>query len=393
MVNNMRESIKQFVKICAEDLPVIEPIYEFGSLQVPGQEGFADIRPIFPKREYVGCDMRDGPGVDKILNLHHIDLPSESVGTVLILDTLEHVEFPREAIKEVYRILKPNGLIVISSVMDFPIHDYPYDYWRFTPEAFKSLLKPFNKSFVDFLGEEDFPHTVLGVGFKGNISEEVMKRFSDKVNRWKKRHSGTSRDLSSPFSEKLGSKRYEPTSIDLDSKNSSQGLIIEMVGRDKKILEVGPSTGYITKILKSKGNEVVCIEIDKEAAEKAKRYCDKMVMGDVETLDLDSRLKPNQFDVIIFGDVLEHLKSPNTVLKKVKKYLKPDGYVVASIPNIGHGDVILNLLNGKFTYTSKGLLDITHLRFFTLGNVKMMLDESGYNISELNTTNIAVGHT
>jgi len=71
----MRGSIKEFVWIVAETLPVLEPIYEFGSLQVPGQEGFADLRPIFEGKRYIGCDMREGPGVDLVLNLHAIDLP------------------------------------------------------------------------------------------------------------------------------------------------------------------------------------------------------------------------------------------------------------------------------------------------------------------------------
>lgn len=181
----MRESIKQFIKIVAETLPVSEPIFEFGSLQVPGQEGFADLRPFFPNKQYVGCDIREGPGVDRILNLHDVDLPSESVGTVLIMETLEHVEFPRKAIKEVHRILRSDGILVMSSCMNFPIHDYPNDYWRFTPEAFKSLLKPFSYSFVDFAGDEQFPHTIVGVGFKTSPSENLddfLERFKD----WKK---------------------------------------------------------------------------------------------------------------------------------------------------------------------------------------------------------------
>ncbi len=181
----MRESIKQFVKIGAETLPISEPIYEFGSLQVPGQEGFADLRPFFPEKKYVGADMREGPGVDIIINLHKINLPSESVGTVLILDTLEHVEFVRKAIEETHRILKPNGILIISSVMNFPIHDYPYDYWRFTPEAFRSLLKPFTSSFVDFAGESNFPHTVVGIGFKDSISKDTMDEFMRRFKYWK----------------------------------------------------------------------------------------------------------------------------------------------------------------------------------------------------------------
>lgn len=117
--------------------------------------------------------------------LHHIDLISESIGTVLILDTLEHVEFPRKAIEEAHRILKPDGILVISSVMNFPIHDYPYDYWRFTPEAFKSLLKPFTSSFVDFAGKAIFPHTVVGVGFKGSFTSDYTNEFLKRFEAWK----------------------------------------------------------------------------------------------------------------------------------------------------------------------------------------------------------------
>ena len=173
----MRKPIKQFVKFCAGNLPLVEPIYEFGSFQAPKQTGFADLRPLFSGKKYVGADMRLGPGVDVILNLQHIELPSQSVGTVLMLDTLEHVEFPHKAIKEIYRILTPNGILIMSSVMYFPIHDYPGDYWRFTPQAFKSLLKPFALSFVDFSGEKSFPHTVVGIGGKKLVKKESFDKF------------------------------------------------------------------------------------------------------------------------------------------------------------------------------------------------------------------------
>lgn len=183
----MRKSIKQFLKICAETLSIYEPIYEFGSLQVPGQEGFADIRHFFPGKRYVGADIRQGQGVDIILDVTHIDIPSESIGTVLIMDTIEHVEFPRKAVEEVYRILKPNGILIMSSVMNFPIHDYPNDYWRFTPESFKSLINPFAFSFVEFAGESEFPHTVIGIGFKGLDPQNVIdiSKVRIKLHRWK----------------------------------------------------------------------------------------------------------------------------------------------------------------------------------------------------------------
>lgn len=179
----MRKTIKDLVSIVASIFPIEEPIYEFGSLQVKGQEGFADLRPLFPGKEYVGADMRDGIGVDKILNLHKIDLPLESVGTVICLDTLEHVEYPHKALEEIHRVLKPNGIVLISSVMLWPIHDYPYDYWRFTPEAFRSLLKPFRVLFVGYAGKEDFPHTVIGMGCKGEVPPELSK-FIGLYNEW-----------------------------------------------------------------------------------------------------------------------------------------------------------------------------------------------------------------
>jgi len=183
----MRESIKEFVGILAESFSVAEPVYEFGSLQVPGQEGFADLRPIFVGKQYVGCDMREGPGVDRILDLHDIELPTETVGTALALDTLEHVEFVRKAVEELHRILKPEGVLLISSVMRFPIHDFPYDYWRFTPEGFKSLLDPFDSAYVDFAGDRLFPHTVVGVGFKGAKDAACMNEFVVRLEAWKNR--------------------------------------------------------------------------------------------------------------------------------------------------------------------------------------------------------------
>lgn len=172
----MRQVIKEFVKICSRTLPIHEPIYEFGSFQVPGQKGFADLRPLFPHKKYVGADIREGEGVDVIKDLHKINLPPESVGTVLCLDTFEHVEFLRKAIEEVHRILKPKGFLIVSSVMQCPIHD-THDFWRFTPEGFDSLLKPFTDSFVGSVGNPKFPHTVVGVASKSLIPDNFMNEF------------------------------------------------------------------------------------------------------------------------------------------------------------------------------------------------------------------------
>lgn len=183
----MRVSIREFIQICIETLPMPDPIYEFGSFLVPGQEEMIDLRPMFPEKEYVGADFREGPGVDMVLNLHDIHLPDDSVGTVLLVDTIEHVEFVRKAINEVNRILKPSGILVMSSHMDFPIHGYPNDYWRFTPSAFESLLSPFESSFVSTLGHKNFPHTLVGVGFMSALPKEIVNAFLSKAEAWAKR--------------------------------------------------------------------------------------------------------------------------------------------------------------------------------------------------------------
>lgn len=197
----------------------------------------------------------------------------------------------------------------------------------------------------------------------------------------------------SPIYEEHRSERYEPPVIDLENKNSSQVLLIELTGRNKDVLEVGTSTGYISRILKERGNTVTGIEIDPEAAEIAREHCNSMIIGDIEKLDLDAYLTPSSFDVIVFGDVLEHLVSPEDVLRKVKKYLRPDGYLAVSLPNVCHGDVILNLLMGDFKYTSMGLLDATHLRFFGLRNIIDLFSRCGYSITGLHTTVLPVGGT
>ncbi len=180
----MRAIIKEFVEICVATLPFNTPVYEFGSYQVAGQEGFADLRAFFPGQPYVGADMRRGPGVDVVLDLHNIGLPDASVGSVLILDTLEHVERPWRAMEEVYRILAPGGVVLISSVMNFPIHNHPSDYWRFTPEALRSLLRSFEFATVTWAGIEDFPETIVGVGYKGQLSGERERALRERLAAW-----------------------------------------------------------------------------------------------------------------------------------------------------------------------------------------------------------------
>ena len=97
-------------------------------------------------------------------------------------------------------------------------------------------------------------------------------------------------------------------------------------------------------------------------------------------------LDENEFDVVIFADILEHLYNPPECIKKFMKYLKPEGYFILSIPNVANWYVRFNLLLGNFDYESSGILDETHIRFFTFKSVVAMLNKAGLKIEKVNTT-------
>jgi 2-polyprenyl-3-methyl-5-hydroxy-6-metoxy-1,4-benzoquinol methylase len=158
---------------------------------------------------------------------------------------------------------------------------------------------------------------------------------------------------------------------------------LELVGKRKKVLEIGSGGGHMTEALAKDGCTVTSIEIDPELSQRAKSFCDELFVGDIEYIDLNNKLRDKSFDVILLGDVLEHLKNPVSVLRRLQKFLSDSGYLVVSVPNVSHASVRLALLNGEFPYSDEGLLDRTHVRFFTLKNIANLLYESGYEMSEL----------
>jgi 2-polyprenyl-3-methyl-5-hydroxy-6-metoxy-1,4-benzoquinol methylase len=186
--------------------------------------------------------------------------------------------------------------------------------------------------------------------------------------------------------------KYE-TKLNLDDRSSSHALIIELLGLDKRVLDVGCATGNLAEVLAGRGCRVTGIEIDPEAARQAEKHCERVIVGDVESLDLGAELDEADFDVIVFGDVLEHLKDPLQTLRRFKPFLQTEGYVIASIPNIAHGSVRLALMQGRFRYRSLGLLDDTHLRFFTRETVEQLFKDAGFLIADLRRTTRGVFDT
>jgi ubiquinone/menaquinone biosynthesis C-methylase UbiE len=131
---------------------------------------------MFPGKTYVGCDMRPGPGVDRVEDVSAISLPDGSAGTVLCIETFEHVFEVRRAFDEVFRILKPGGVFVITSPLNFRIHGYPDDYWRMTPNCLRRLMSPYAARVAGYQGHGSFPHSVMAVGIKSPAPRDVSGR-------------------------------------------------------------------------------------------------------------------------------------------------------------------------------------------------------------------------
>ncbi len=174
----MRDHNKAFCRLVAETFGCPAPVYEFGSYQVEGQEGYANLREMFPGKVYVGCDMRPGPGVDRVEDVSAINLPDGSAGTVLCIETFEHVFEVRKAFDEVYRILKPGGVFVITTPLNFRIHGYPDDYWRLTPNCLRRLMAPYAARVAGFQGHSSFPHSVMAVGIKSPAPADIAPNCS-----------------------------------------------------------------------------------------------------------------------------------------------------------------------------------------------------------------------
>jgi SAM-dependent methyltransferase len=158
--------------------------------------------------------------------------------------------------------------------------------------------------------------------------------------------------------------------------------IISLIPKgEHRILEVGCGTGNTLIKLRElqKAGEIVGIEINEETLQDNFNRLDAVLIGDVE--EIEPTFEEDYFDYIIFADVLEHLVNPATVLKRYAPYLKETGYVVASIPNVKNYRVLLDLvLHDKFEYADGGILDRSHLRFFTRREIHNLFNQAGLDI-------------
>lgn len=173
----MNKDVHSLIRILSETIDFPEPIWEIGSYQVEGQEEIANMRKLFPAKQFIGIDMREGPGVDRIENIERIDAPNNSAGSILCLFTLEHVKNFYAGIKELHRVLKPGGVLIITTPFTFPIHEYPSDYWRFTPQALDYLTQDFPMKFIGYQGYKTHPHTTFAVAFKEEYNSKMPSKL------------------------------------------------------------------------------------------------------------------------------------------------------------------------------------------------------------------------
>lgn len=181
--------------------------------------------------------------------------------------------------------------------------------------------------------------------------------------------------------------------FDLESDRSAS-RVARLVGKNKTILEVGCGPGSQSKVFREQlGCDVVGIEIDPVRAEKARTYCREVHVANLDTDDLGDFLENEKFDVVVCADVLEHLRNPDALLIRLKDFLKAGGYLVTSIPNITHASIVYEMMHGRFEYRTQGLLDSTHIKFFSCASALSIIEDAGYWVADLQKARSLPQHT
>lgn len=166
---------------------------------------------------------------------------------------------------------------------------------------------------------------------------------------------------------------------------SSHSVILRWLGegRGRCLLDVGAADGLLSRHLTARGWRVTGLEADPEVARAGAEHCERMIVAD---LNQETPAVDGPFDAIVYGDVLEHLVDPGGALAALNRALAPNGVVVISVPNVAHLWVRLSLLAGRFDYADRGILDRTHLRFFTRRSLRALLHEAGLAVLRATAT-------
>ena len=181
---------------------------------------------------------------------------------------------------------------------------------------------------------------------------------------------------------------HEELEAETPESDTSLTLMAAMVGEGKRVLDVGCASGYFARLLRKNDCVVTGVDANPEALAAASDGCERTILADLDIQRLLPLLDGATFDVIAFGDVLEHLRDPLQLLEEARGALAEGGYIVASIPNIAHGAIRLSMLSGRFDYAEYGLLDESHVRFFTAKSLDEIFLCAGFAVDRTERTSL-----
>lgn len=382
-------------------------LLDIGSKGVNGtyRELFAD-----PKIEYVGLDVEPGPNVDLVpkdpYDWQEID--DESFDVIISGQVLEHLEFPWLTMEQIARKLKPGGLTCLIAPSRGPEHRFPVDCFRYYPDGMQALARWSGLSVLESDcvrgasgfqdGSDQWGDCYCVLSKNGAQALGGPERSSQKpCNPGESATAGVAATptaaTSLPLASTLGNRHrknplnqpkvqnyYEFERNNVITSIQNHGI------QAKRILELGCSAGATGRRLKEVlgADHYVGIEICEEAAEIAKTRLDEVHVANVEETPLESLgLKKGDFDLVLALDVLEHLYNPWEVLAQLTELLRPEGHAVLSIPNVQNITLLNDLINGRWPYQSAGLLDVTHLRFFTFHEIGELVTGAGLSIVDM----------
>lgn len=358
-------------------------ILDVGSYGINGT--YRDI--FFDKEKfiYLGLDLQPGPNVDYVPQNPYAwpELEDNYFDVIISGQAFEHMEFPWLVINEMKKKLKSNGLICIVAPSRGPEHKYPLDCWRYYPDGFRALAKWAGLRVLE-------AKTCWGASGFSDGSDQWGDSFCIL---WKDEHESPSQST----------ERFSTTTQPEANKNSPlesgktasyysfvRGEIIEAIKKNglplKRILEIGCAEGATGKKIKETMpiDYYVGVEISEQAAGMARKHLDKVIVADIEKINLlNCGLKHGDFDLLLALDVLEHLYNPWDVLAGLKQFLKPGGHVVASIPNIQNITIVNGLIHGQWRYERAGILDATHIRFFTMEEIERLFSGAEFPIIKI----------